>query len=55
MRPFSLVLIREGTDFNPLCNHKRAVEAETEMTNDLLIVGAEYSLTTGKVEFFHDD
>ena len=35
--------------------HGSEILEELTMTNDLLIVGAEYSLTTGKVEFFHDD
>jgi carbonic anhydrase len=35
--------------------HGSEILEQLTMTNDLLIVGAEYSLTTGKVEFFHDD
>ena len=35
--------------------HGSAILEELTETNDLMIVGAEYSLTTGEVEFFHDE
>lgn len=35
--------------------HGSAILEELTQTNDLLIVGAEYSLTTGEVEFFHHE
>jgi len=35
--------------------HGSAILEELTQTNDLLIVGAEYSLTTGEVEFFHEE
>jgi len=35
--------------------HGSEILEQLTQTNDLLIVGAEYSLKTGKVEFFHDE
>jgi len=35
--------------------HGSEILEQLTQTHDLLIVGAEYSLTTGKVEFFHDE